>query len=190
MLGASLAFFLFFAEGNTLVQTKSQAIGAPLQGDEREPGGEEEPSEAALFDEARAALSRGDLEVSKAKLEALLQRNPGYAGVSELLIELNDRRWKRANLPMSFAATHDHRIGECSGTLTLEDWGIRYHSEKHEWRWHLDQIRLLERENPRRLHVETHDKDIPVLGRPKSYKFSLSTTLEDDAWSRYQRLMQ
>jgi len=157
---------------------------------ERKQVAKEEPSEGTLFDEARAALSRGDLEVSKAKLEALLQRNPGYAGVSELLLDLDEERWERANLPMSFAATHDHRIGECAGTLSLEDWGIRFDSDKHEWRWHLDQIRLLERENQRRLHVETHDKDIPVLGRPKSYKFSLSTTLEDDAWSRYQRLVQ
>ena len=188
LLGASLALFFFLAEGNTLVQPTSPANASPLPSDEPKPVTEKGPSEAALFDEARAALSRGDLEVSKARLEALLQRNPGYAGVAELLLELNDQQWKRANLPMSFQATHDHRIGECSGTLTLEDWGIRYHSEKHEWRWHLDQIRLLERVNRRHLNVETHDKDILVLGKPKRYKFSLSTSLKDDTWSRYQRL--
>ena len=53
---------------------------------------------------------------------------------------------------------------------------------------HLDQIRLLERVNRRHLNVETHDKDILVLGKPKRYKFSLSTSLKDDTWSRYQRL--
>ncbi len=147
LLGASLSLFFFFAESNTLVQTKSLASGSPQPSVERKPVGKVErkpvgkkkPREGTLFDEARAALSRGDLEVSKAKLEALLQKNPGYAGVSELLLDLDEERWERANLPMSFAATHDHRIGECAGTLSLEDWGIRYDSDKHEWRWHLDQ---------------------------------------------------
>ena len=199
LLGAFLSLFFFFLEGKALVQTKPQAGRPPLQrvertsvpvSVERKPVSKEEPSEEVLFDEARAALSLGDLDASRVKLEALLQRNPGYAGVSELLVELDDERWERANLPMTFDATHDHSIGECAGTLSLENWGIRYDSDKHEWRWHLDQIRLLEREDESRLQVETHDKDIPVLGRPKSYKFSLGTTLDDDAWNRYQRLAQ
>lgn len=190
LLGATLAHFFLSAEGRELAPTKPKASAPPPQIEKSKPALDNGPSETELFNEARAALSRGDLDTSQTNLEALLKRNPGYSGISEIFIELDDERWKRANLPMSFAAKHDHRIGQCEGTLSLEDWGIRYDSEKHQWRWHLDEIRLMEREDPRHLHVETHDKDLLVLGKPKRFKFSLASALEDDAWDRYRKLAQ
>ncbi len=146
-------------------------------------------SEADLFYEARVALERGDLEASKAELEALLRRDPSFSGASELLVDVNDEMWKKT-LPISIRAKHNHRIGSCTGTLMLSAWGVNYYSEEHEWRWQFDEIRIMQREGRRVLHVETYEKDVLGLGKPKNYKFELSRTLSDGEWVRYQRLAQ
>ena len=146
-------------------------------------------SDAELFYEARIALERGDLEASKAGLEALLRRNPSFSGASELLVEVNDELWKKT-LPISIQAKHNHRIGSCTGMLTLAAWGLSYYSEDHEWRWEFDEIRIMQREGRRVLHVETYEKDVLGLGKPKNYKFELSRSLSDEDWARYQRLAQ
>src|SRR6185436_18168566 len=37
----------------------------------------------------------------------------------------------RKSLPLAFAAKHSHRIGSCTGTLRLEDWGVEFRSREH-----------------------------------------------------------
>ena len=146
-----------------------------------------DPPEAQLFYRARLAFERGDLDDSKRQLEALLRANPSFESASELLVRVNDEIWKKS-LPMSFRAKHNHRLGSCTGTLTLAAWGIRYASEDHEWRWDFEEIRLLEKDGRRILNLETHETDVLGLGKPKNYKFELRNPMRDDDWSRYRRL--
>ena len=91
---------------------------------------------------------------------------------------------------MTFRAKHNHRIGSCSGSLRLAAWGVRFHSGDHEWEWGFDDIRVMERESRRVLHVETYEQDFLGLGKPKNYKFELNRSLNHDDWARYQRLRQ
>jgi hypothetical protein len=87
----------------------------------------------------------------------------------------------RKTLPLAFAARHGHRIGGCEGTLLLDASGIEYRSKEHErLRLRFAEIRSLEREEPRKLRVETEERD---------YNFTLtSRPLSDADWSRYRRL--
>jgi serine/threonine-protein kinase len=87
----------------------------------------------------------------------------------------------RKTLPLTFAARHAHRIGGCEGTLLLDASGIEYRSKEHErLRLRFADIRSLEREEPRKLRVETEERD---------YNFTLtSRPLSDADWSRYRRL--
>ena len=105
-------------------------------------------SEPQLFYEATMAQESGDFETSKAKLEELLQRNPTFSGASDLLTEVGDEIWKQT-LPVSFEARHRHRIGGCSGTLSLAVGSIRFSSDAHEWEWKLGAIRVVERTDAR-----------------------------------------
>jgi serine/threonine protein kinase len=87
----------------------------------------------------------------------------------------------RKSLPLAFAAKHSHRIGSCTGTLRLEDWGVEFRSGEHDpWRWRFADIRALERENAKSLHVEAAGKD---------YNFSFVGKPPADAdWARYRKL--
>jgi serine/threonine protein kinase len=145
--------------------------------------------EAQLLYQATLAFERGELEESKRQLEALLRANPSLEGASELLVRVNDGIWKRG-LPLVFQAKHNHRIGSCTGTLELAPWGIHYSSEDHEWRWDFQEIRMIERDSPRTLNLETHESDTLSLGKPKNYKFELSDPIRDRDWSRYRRLLR
>jgi hypothetical protein len=148
------------------------------------------PSEAALFEQARSAFNSGQLEQSKATLDTLLAKNPEFAGASALHLEVTDLLWK-ATLPISFQARHNHRIGGCNGELILEGEGIRYVSEKHgDWRWSFEEILSMDREDASQFNIVTAEKDVPLLGKSKNYKFKLlDGELEEQSWSRYQRLM-
>ena len=116
---------------------------------------------------------------------------PDFAGASQLVQDVDVQLWK-ASLPLSFTAKHNHRIGACTGELTLADWGIEYRSKEHGvWRWTFDKIRAMERPSPRRLEIETEEKDLLVMGRGKKYRFDFQDApLEDEAWRRYQRLAE
>jgi len=46
----------------------------------------------------------------------------------------------------------------------------------------------MEREDWSTLNIETFEKDVLVLGKPKRYRFELITALGSRAWSRYRRL--
>jgi serine/threonine protein kinase len=87
----------------------------------------------------------------------------------------------RRSLPLAFAAKHSHRIGSCAGTLRLEDWGVEFRSREHDpWRWRFAEIRELERENERSLHLEAGGKD---------FNFSFVGKAPADAdWARYRKL--
>jgi len=94
-------------------------------------------------------------------------------------------------LPLTFTARHSHRIGGCSGSLPLNAWGVEFRSSEHpRLRWKLGEIRVLEREDARRLHIETDEREVLALGKPKSYNFSLvGRPLGDQDWARYRRLV-
>jgi serine/threonine-protein kinase len=144
-------------------------------------------NEPQLFYEATLAREQGDFERSKAKLEELLQRNPTFAGASELLVEVGDEIW-RQTLPVAFEARHRHRIGGCTGTLSLGAGRIRFHSDAHDWKWELRAIRIMERTDDESLLVETFEKDILGMGKPKRYRFNLHQPLDSETWTRYRRL--
>jgi serine/threonine protein kinase len=87
----------------------------------------------------------------------------------------------RKSLPLTFTAKHSHRIGSCTGSLRLEDWGIEFRTREHDlWRFRFAEIRALERESLRSLHVEAGGKD---------YNFSfVGKPLTDADWARYRKL--
>ena len=147
----------------------------------------EAPTMADLFYEARVALERGELEESQVWLAELLLKDPTFAGASELLIEVTDRRWEE-NLPLTFATRHKHRLGSCRGELNMTTLGVRYVSEAHDWAWSHEEIRILERPNDDTLYVETFEKDVIGLGKNKRYKFELDEGLAQADWVRYERL--
>ncbi len=168
---------------------------APEQAPAPAPAPVSPPGAAQLLYQATVAFERGDLEDSKGQLEALLRVDPSFQGASELLVKVNDEIWKKT-LPISFRAKHRHRIGDCSGTLTLAAWGIRYSSEEHEWRWELNDIRFLEMDRASVLTLQTREREdtsarvgrVLGLGTPENYKFDLRTPMPDEDWARYQRL--
>jgi predicted Ser/Thr protein kinase len=98
-------------------------------------------------------------------------------------------RWRKA-LPLTFTARHSHRIGGCSGSLLLDAWGVEFRSSEHpRWRFKFGEIRVLEREDPRKLHIEADEKDAPAPGKLKSYNFALvGRPLGDQDWARYRKL--
>jgi eukaryotic-like serine/threonine-protein kinase len=147
------------------------------------------PSVADLFYQARLALERGELEEAKVRLDALLERDPAFAGGAELFIEVTDQIWERS-LPIVVAARHAHRLGSCEGEVSLAPIGVRFHSEDHDYAFAKADIRVLERPDDRTLVVETFEKDLLGLGKNKRYRFELETPLPDDDWVRYQRLIK
>ena len=94
--------------------------------------------------------------------------------------EETEEAWRKT-LPLAFSAKHSHRIGGCSGRLLLDAWGVEFRSSEHErWRFKFGEIRALEREDARSLHIEAGDR---------SYNFSLvSRPLADADWVRYRKL--
>ena len=94
--------------------------------------------------------------------------------------------WKE-RLPISILASHDHRIGNCKGTLTLAESGIRFESDDHEWDWSFLEMRILDRDDPAELYIETHEKDILNLGA-KRFRFKLAIPLKEYDWVRVQYL--
>ena len=100
---------------------------------------------------------------------------------------VNDELWKKT-LPLSLRAEHKHRVGGCTGTLTLAAWGIRFSSKDHEWEWKFDEIRLMERQGRSVFNLETYETEVLGLGKPKNYRFELRNPMRDEDWSRYERL--
>ncbi len=177
-----------------LVKVNEQLRGE-LRNPEREPAPDSPKrsaprAEAELFYRARLAFENGDFEGSRDQLTALLRTHPSFEGASELLVAVNDEFWKKT-LPLSYRAKHNHRLGSCTGTLSLGALEIRFSSEDHEWSWHFDNIGLMDRDGRRVLNVETYETDLLGLGKTKNYRFELLyDSLLDEDWMRYQRLMR
>ena len=144
-------------------------------------------TEPQLFYEATLARENGDFETSRARLEELVRRNPTFTGASELLTEVDDELWKK-NQPASFEARHRHRIGGCTGSLSLQAGSIRFRSDAHEGVWELPAIRVMERTDSKNVIVETFEKDVLGMGKPKRYRFTLSRPMGPETWSRYERI--
>ena len=144
-----------------------------------------------LFYEANQAVSRGELEVGESKLEQLVERNPDFGGATELLGRVSgDLVLPR--LPVELTVKHHHRLGSCTGELTLRDWGVEYRSSKHGvWQWRFPGIVALERDSAWDLGLQTREEDMLGLFSTKNYNFSLlGATLDDQGWKRYHRLFQ
>ncbi len=152
-------------------------------------GGSRVPTEADLFYEARLALERGELEESRATLEALLARNPTLAGATDLYVEVTDEIWE-TGLPLVLRANHKHRLGGCVGELYLASLGVRFQSPDHDLAFRPEDIRVMERPEETTFIVETFEKDTLSLGKNKRYRFELDTPLADADWTRYQRLLK
>jgi hypothetical protein len=153
----------------------------------REP--ESPATEADLFYEARLALEQGELERSRATLEALLSRDPSFTGAGELYADVMDQIWQ-TRLPIVLVARHKHRLGGCEGELSLAALGVRFQSPDHDWAFRPEDIRVMERSSGTILMVETFEKDTLSLGKNKRYRFDLETLLSDADWARYQRLLK
>ena len=168
----SLFLFLKFPPG-TARDAARAGVSSPPSTAQAAPGEER----AAPRPEAAAPRE----EATAPRQEATAPRQEAAAppeGAEEL--------WRKA-LPLTFTAKHSHRIGGCSGTLVLDAWGVEFRSSEHpRWRFRLGEIRVLEREEPRKLHIETDDK---APGGAKSYNFSLvGRPLGDADWARYRKL--
>jgi len=137
------------------------------------------PDPAALFEAARSALARSDLDTAQARLDTLEAENASYPGASKLREELVLRFWERT-LPLAFNVRHDHALGSCTGVLHLTSSGFSYHSKEHQWVWSFAEVTETERRDPSRLRIETT--------RQTSYNFELKERPSDEDWTRHQAL--
>jgi hypothetical protein len=112
VLGLAFVALFAFSRGRTATQgpperqettptaaAERQPASEATAGPSEVPSSEEKPgasaarklSDADLYHEASVAFDRGDLEASKAVIEELLRRNPGFDGAPELLVKVNER---------------------------------------------------------------------------------------------------
>jgi predicted Zn-dependent protease len=136
-------------------------------------------SPAELFESARSAFERSELEKAQAQLAALEAVDPVYPGASRLRGEIALELWKR-KLPLDFNVRHDHALGSCTGVLQLTATGFHYRSKEHEWIWSFADVRETERRAPTRLRIETT--------KETSYNFELQSPPNEEDWSRHQAL--
>ncbi len=145
--------------------------------------------DAQLFYDARVAFDRGELEASTDGLDTLLRNNPSFVGAAQLLVDVNDAKWQRS-LPRTLAVVHNHRLGECEGTVTLGAESIEFVSSEHERFWSFADIRTITMPRPSELVIETHEIELLTLGRPKNYRLFLADPMPDISWARYERLFR
>lgn len=145
-----------------------------------------EPTDAELYADAESALNRGELAVSKTKLDALLKINPGYSGLAELKERLEHRIWT-TTLPRSFTARHNHRIGGCEGVLSLTFAGLSFRSKDHEWAWAYGDLISLDRPDAVNFYVVTTDRDLLGILSKKRFTFRLEEVFSDDDWRFVQK---
>jgi hypothetical protein len=145
-----------------------------------------DPTDAELFSQAESAFARGELSVSKRKLEALLKVNPGFAGASQLMEKIEHGMWTMT-LPRSFTARHNHRMGGCEGELSVTRTGLTYRSNDHDWSWQYESLVSLDRPDAVNLNIVTSERDLMGLLSKKRYKFRLEVAFGDDDWRFFQR---
>ncbi len=137
------------------------------------------PDPAKLFEAARRAFARSDLETAQAQLDALEAVHASYPGAWKLREELAMRLWE-LTLPLVFNARHDHTLGNCTGVLQLTSGGFGYRSKEHEWVWSFAEVTEAERRDQSRLRIETKGHT--------SYNFELKERPNDEDWARHQAL--
>ena len=149
----------------------------------------EEPTEAELFSEAESALARGELAVSKNKLEALLKINPVFSGAAALM-EMVERQIWSTTLPKTFFARHNHRIGGCEGILLLTPSGLTFHSVDHEWAWVFDELISMERPNAVNFNILTGERDLLGILENKRFRFELREMFSEEDWRFFQKTFE
>jgi serine/threonine protein kinase len=138
--------------------------------------------------QARRALARGELEAAERMLETILEKNPSLDAASGMLAEASQKLLP--HLPLGFRARHNHRIGSCTGRLSLQEGGVEYQSTAHgTWHWRSQQIQALDQKGERSLELRTSEREMLGLVPSKNYNFFLlDDSLEEKTWKRYRRL--
>jgi hypothetical protein len=137
------------------------------------------PDPAKLFEAARSAFARSDLETAQAQLDALEAVHASYPGAWRLREELALRFWE-GTLPLAFNVRHDHALGNCTGVLQLTSSGFSYRSKEHEWVWSFAEVTETERRDPSRLRIGTTGHT--------NYNFAFQERPSEDDWARHQAL--
>ena len=86
-------------------------------------------------------------------------------------------------LPLRFVARHEHRLGHCTGDLSLAESGLRFESPRHgEWRFPPEQIERLVRRSETELELRARTK-----GESETFRFTfLRPALEEAALRDYR----
>jgi serine/threonine protein kinase len=142
-----------------------------------------------FFDGERAAAS-GQLVLSEQKLEELQSRNPDFRKASDLLLEVSSEL-VLAELPLELTVKHHHRLGSCTGRLTLREDGLEYSSKSHgHLEWSFARVRVIDG-GSWELAIRTSEDDMLGLLDRKNYNFSLlDPSPGDEFWKRYERLFE
>ena len=80
--------------------------------------------------------------------------------------------------PLVLKVRHDHAIGGCQGTLTLDDSGVRYETQDKEdaRSWSYEDIKQFQVENKSRITVYTYEDRRWRLGADKPFQFDWQDT--------------
>jgi hypothetical protein len=142
-----------------------------------------------LFYDAARAARNGDFAASEEQLETILAGNPDFDRARSLLLDVSSEL-VLPKLPRELTVKHNHRLGSCSGRLTLREDGIAYSSKSHGlWQWRFEHIREMDVRSSRGFVIQTHEDDMLGLLSSKNYNFSvLSDSPEEHFWKRYERL--
>jgi hypothetical protein len=151
----------------------------PKAVDQSLPAEPSRPDPARLFDEARAAFARGDLDLTSTRLEQILIVDPNFPGAWKLQEDVADKKWEQS-LPHKYGARHAHRLGGCVGVVLLASGGISYASNEHQWTWAFADLVRAIRKDDRHLSLETRDG--------KSFNFELGESLSALEWTRFLEL--
>ncbi len=143
--------------------------------------------EKQLWEATRMAAS-GDLLASEATLESILDGHPDYARGVAALAEVS-RGLVTPELPVVVNARHNHRLGHCTGRLTLGEHSVEYASRKHgTWTFPLEYTLTMNSSSEWHLELETSEEELMGLLDTKRYLFALSKPLDRDVWKRYRRI--
>lgn len=93
-------------------------------------------------------------------LATVMATSPASAGAQERLV---------------LKVRHDHAIGSCQGTLTLDDRGVQYETKDQEdaRSWTYEEIKQFQVENSSRIKVYTYEDRRWRLGADKTFQFDL-----------------
>lgn len=86
--------------------------------------------------------------------------------------------------PLRFVARHEHRVGHCTGDLSLSASGILFDSSRHEdWEWRPEDIEDLTRRSETELDLRSRKN-----GEIETFRFTfLRPALADEELRRYRR---